>query len=79
MEQPSLSSGPTLAAPLGALAVAVEQRAPSDGVRLLRDLRNPEIVEILSHIHPAIALSVLLKFPEDRRSEILNAAPADRR
>ena len=79
MEQPSMPPGQALPAPLGALAVAVEQRAPSDGVRLLKDLSDREIVEILSNIHPAVALSVLLKFPEERRVSILNAAPAERR
>jgi magnesium transporter len=62
-----------------ALAVAVEQRAPSDGVTLLAERPDHQIGQVLSVINPSVALSVLLKFPEARRAAILAAAPTERR
>lgn len=57
------------------LVTEVEQRAPSDAVKLLEALSDRTVVEVLSRMNPSIALNVLLKFDAPRRQRLLVEAP----
>jgi magnesium transporter len=57
------------------LVTEVEQRAPSDAVKLLETLSDRTVAEVLSRMNPSIALNVLLKFDAPRRQRLLAEAP----
>jgi magnesium transporter len=61
------------------IVTEVEQRAPSDAVKLLENLPDLAVVQVLGRLNPSIALNVLLRFETPRRQSLLYAAPADRR
>lgn len=61
------------------LATEVAQRAPFEAFQSLENAPDAEIARILAGANPAHAVAILWQFPEERRANILGAAPPDHR
>jgi len=61
------------------LLAEVEQRAPGEAMKLLSKESDTLIAQVLALHNPYMALAILLRFKEGRRTAIMEAAPADRR
>jgi magnesium transporter len=61
------------------LLAEVERRAPDEAMKLLSKEADALIARVLALHNPAMAVEVLLRFKEARRTAIMEAAPADRR
>jgi len=61
------------------LLAEVERRAPDEARKLLSKEPDALIAQVLALHSPAMAVAILLRFKEGRRTAIMEAAPADRR
>lgn len=61
------------------LLTEVERRAPDEAMKLLSKEPDAVIAQVLALHNPAMAVAILLRFKEGRRTAIMAAAPADRR
>lgn len=52
------------------LVDAVRRRAPLDAAEVLRNESDETIVEVLHRLHPAMAIKVYLRFPDERQADI---------
>ena len=53
------------------LATAVQRRAPMDAADVLGKESDEVIARVLGRLHPTLALKVLLRFPDERRDNIV--------
>ncbi len=58
------------------LSEAVLNSGPYEAFELLAPEADPVIVQVLVRVNPAVADEILWEFPDDRRKQILRAAPA---
>lgn len=59
------------------LGRAMQRRAPLDAVRVLRKEDDATIAKVLSGLDPVFAFQLFNRLPEERRTAILPAMPAD--
>jgi magnesium transporter len=59
------------------LTLEVTRQGPEEAVELLASQSDETIVEVLQHVNPGTAQDILEEFSEDRKKEILAAAPAE--
>ncbi len=56
------------------LVAAVRRRAPLDAAEVLRNESDDTIAAVMRGLHPAMALRVVLRFPEERQSRLRQLA-----
>jgi len=59
------------------LSLEVTRQAPEEAVELLTTRSDETIVEVLQQVSPGTAQDILDEFPEERKKEILAAAPIE--
>ena len=66
-------------AEISALLPKLVNRAPGDAAKMLRDYPDEFVAGLLASLNPALAQSVLERFPHDRRQKIIAAASPETR
>jgi magnesium transporter len=66
-------------AEINALLPKLVNRAPGDAAKMLRDYPDEFVAGLLASLNPALAQSVLERFPHDRRQKIIAAASPETR
>ena len=66
-------------AEISALLPKLVNRAPGDAAKMLHDYPDEFVAGILASLNPALAQSVLERFPHDRRQKIIAAASPETR
>src|SRR6187401_164402 len=69
---------PALPEELEKLAADAVQRAPHEAAELLAPRKDEEILAVLQVINPLVAQQILREFDDNRRSQVIAAAPPEK-
>ena len=75
MAEEDRADAPTDAGGVKDLSTEVSQQAPDEGAERLAEESTATIVEVLQQVNPSMATDLLASLPEERKQEVLAAAP----